>query len=263
MDIQCQNLSFTIANATLLKQVSCDFVGQKITAILGKNGAGKSTLIKCLSKQLMPRSGEIVFNGKALQTQSFKELAQTRAVMSQTSSVVFSMTVEELIDLGLQIRESLTRQQHDFVKSQLLQHFDLFSIQKRDLLNLSGGELQRAQLARVMAQIWPQKELGEQAFKHKWLLLDEWTTGLDLHHQQQFITLFRDLVKQGLSIIMVVHDLNLAAQLADDFVLLKDGELLKQGPAREVLVPSLIHQALQLDVHVFKHTDSKYPLFLK
>lgn len=263
MSIKCQQVTFTVANKALLKSISCEFSSQKVTAILGKNGAGKSTFIKCLSKQLSPSSGEIIFNGQLLHNLLLKDLAQTRAVLSQTSPIAFSMTVEDLVSLGLQIREGLSSQQKKTILTDLFIHFDLLNIKNQDLTNLSGGELQRAQLARIMAQIWPQKESKEEAFKHKWLLLDEWTTGLDLFHQQQFVTLFRDLVNQGLSIIMVVHDLNLAAQLADEFVLLKESELIKQGLAEEVLVPSLINEALALEVKVFHHADNKYPLFLK
>ena len=261
--IVCHNLNFSIGEQVLLSDLSCEFSAQKITVILGQNGAGKSTLINCLSKQVNPTHGIIEFNGESLKNLSYMYLASKRAVLSQKNQLAFSMSVNEFIGLGLQARADINNAGFAELQKQLLHHFDLQALQQRDVLTLSGGEAQRAQLARVIAQIWPSAQNPLASFAGKWLLLDEWTAGLDLHHQQILVELLQNLVKQGLSIVMVVHDLNLAAQVADEVVLLKNGYLIAQGQPSETLTPDLIEDVLQLKISLYPRDENKYPLFLK
>jgi len=265
--IQCVDLGYQIDNKHLLKQVNCGFKAGQISVVLGKNGAGKSTLLKLLSKQLQPTEGAIRFNNQRLDQIKLSELALQRAVLAQQSPLAFSMSVTELVSLGADVQSHNTEKSID----ELLALCDLSELAERDVMTLSGGELQRAQLARVLAQIWPfdsAMSSESQSFVGKWLLLDEWSNNLDLHHQQRFVALFKQWAQQGLGIIMVLHDLNLAAQLADDIKILQNAELITEGKPAEVLTEGAVLKTLDLKVCIQKSADlpssaEYYSLILK
>lgn len=256
--IVCQDLSYQVAGTTLVDKINCQFEIGKISAVLGKNGAGKSTLLALLSKELEATSGDVLFAGTSLHKLTYRQLAQTRAVLPQLQSLVFSIEAQQLVQLGAEIgfSEQNLKSCEDKIKqvvSQVMLACDIQSLAKRDVLTLSGGEQKRVQLARVLAQIWPLDKLNNNesiAFKNRWLLLDEWTNGLDLEHQQILAKLFKEWSASGLGIVMVLHDINLALNLADDVKLLKNGELLLTGQPKTVFTPENIQQVLDAQVWV-------------
>ena len=272
--IDCQALHVALGSKSeqpLLTDISCQFSGGSITAILGKNGAGKSTLLKVLSKQNTAYEGRIEFDGSDLAEFNLADLAQQRAVLTQQNPVAFSMSVKDLVSLGADVQANLTQLRID----EVLSFCDLTAFASRDVLTLSGGELQRAHIARVLAQIWPESGLYEgsgdlkhKALNGKWLFLDEWTNNLDLHHHQAFASLFKQLSHQGLGIIMVMHDLNLAVSLADDIKVLNTGRMVLDGTPREVLTPQSIkqHLGLEVEMHVLAKEEDRrscYQLYLR
>ena len=251
--IQFQKLSFNIEQACLLSKVSGQFESGQIHAIVGQNGAGKSTLLRCLTKEWQASSGQIEFSGKLLTQLSFAELALQRAVLSQHQDLAFSFTVEQLVSLGFEAR------QRAFSEQQLvavLEAMDITHLKQRDVLSLSGGEQKRAQLARVVAQIWPEdrKDQDEHSysdvFSGKWLFLDEWSEALDLKHQVHIGALLKQWAKQGLGVVMVSHDLNQVIQLTDTCLLLKAGKLVVQGATCEVMSAENLTQVLDIPVTV-------------
>ncbi|VAW48626.1 hypothetical protein MNBD_GAMMA04-848 [hydrothermal vent metagenome] len=263
--IQVQQLSVELGGACLLHQVSCQFHAGKIHTILGQNGAGKSTLLHCLSHEMQPSQGHIVWQGKPLKTLSYAELACQRAVLSQSNELAFSFSVEALVSLGEEVQQRTPSQSKQVIET-VLAVCDMTNLKHRDYLTLSGGEKKRAQLARVLAQIWPvewcehAKEGGGGFFLGKWLLLDEWTAGLDIKHQQSLARYFKQWAAQGLGIIMVLHDISLAAQLADDCCLLKDGKVFAMGDVTAVLQASILQQALEMNVRVEMDKATQRPL---
>lgn len=243
--IQIHHLSLkkVLAKQTqwLLKEVNTTFEPNKMHIILGPNGAGKSSLLKCLSKDETDYEGQIIFEQQDLKTYSFEALAQQRAVLNQSNRIDFALTVRQVVALGQAIQPASQRVNLET----LLAQFELIALQARSYATLSGGEKQRVQLARVIAQ------LGQAPFDGQWLFLDEWTTGLDLKHIQTMSEYFKQLISQGLSLIMVLHDLNLANQIADKVLLMKQGELLYQGSKEIVLTVENLEAIYEVSMPLF------------
>lgn len=263
--IECHKLSYQIQNKTLLNNISADFPTAQITVVLGNNGAGKSTLLGCLSKELTPSSGQIVWQNRPLKSLSYSQLAQQRSVLPQLGSMVFSLTVQELICLGANVQTYSDKTSVSLTIQEVMQICDIAHLANRDVMTLSGGEQKRAHLARVLAQIWPVEyfeKQKEQPFLGRWLLLDEWTNSLDLHHQQVLAKAFKQLAKKGLGVVMVLHDINLCAQIADKVILLNQGQLVQQGTVNHVLNSEMIQKHLGLAVKVIKVDEIHHPVIL-
>ncbi|QKI89875.1 ATP-binding cassette domain-containing protein [Thiomicrorhabdus xiamenensis] len=270
--IVCQNLAYRIAKTELLEEINAEFQSGQINVILGQNGAGKSTLLSLVAKSLEPTEGEIFWHKEALSSISLQALALQRAVVEQQQGVQFDFTVRQLVSLGLEIQyssELLEAYRHEGRFERCLQRIiticDLDNLLDRSILSLSGGEFKRAQLARALAQIWPlgdcEKRGEEMDFSGRWLLMDEWNAALDMRHQQCFAAMLRQWCRQGLGVIMVVHDLPLAMQLADRVLLLKQGQVVAEGEAKEVLQPLILQEALEMQLQSF-HDESGQALYL-
>jgi len=268
--IEVEQLSYSIAKSALLKGLDCKFESAQIHIILGQNGAGKSTLLNCLSHEIEPTMGSIIWDGKNLDSLSYAELALQRAVLSQSNELAFSFSVQALIELGIEVQPR-TGEQAQHVIETLLQVCDIAHLRDRDYLTLSGGEQKRTQLARVLAQIWPDNYLlnqkdssdyqnGLQPFSGKWLFLDEWTAGLDIKHQQSLARYFKQWAKQGLGLIMVLHDISFAAQLADRCLILKDGQIFADGDVSQVLSQTILEKAMQMSVRVTCDAETNRPI---
>ncbi len=253
--IEVIDLTLSKGVATLLKNISAKFEPGKIHVILGPNGAGKSSLIKCLSKDEAAYQGKILCEIEDLSHLSFQKLALRRAVLNQSNQIPFALTVKQILILGLQVQSA----NHQVDLDTLMTQFDLTQLQNHSYLTLSGGEQQRVQLARVIAQ------LGQAPLSHQWLLLDEWTTGLDLKHIQKVSQYFKQLVEQGIGIIMVLHDLNLANQIADQVYLMKQGELLFHGAREAVLTVGNLESIYDVSIvsHQLLSPDNKKQQFFQ
>lgn len=260
-EIVCQNLCFSASGKALLEELHLHFHSAQINVILGQNGAGKSTLLKLLAKAYPLAAGKIAWHGVDLSTIYLADLAPRRAVVEQAQSLQFDFSVRQLVSLGLEVQfgselvEAYHRpEQFEQQLDKILRTCDLLDFAERSVLSLSGGELKRAQIARAIAQIWPvtpvvtEQAVGQSApdFTGRWLFLDEWNSALDIQHQQCFASLLRTWAQQGLGIIMVVHDLPLAMQLADWVVVLQAGKLFAQGPAAAVLTQEVLENAMQM-----------------
>ncbi len=262
--IQVQKLTVQRGGVGLLNQVTCQFEAGKIHCILGQNGAGKSTLLNGLSHEIQPSQGQIIWHGKPLDSFSYAELATQRAVLSQSNELAFSFTVEALVSLGEEV-QSRPQTASEQVIQTVLDVCEMTHLKDRDYLTLSGGEQKRAQLARVLAQIWPTKACTETQeeggdFLGKWLLLDEWTAGLDIKHQQSLARYFKQWAKQGLGIIMVLHDISFAAQLADHALILKSGKVFAEGDIQSVFTEAILSQSLEMKVRVEQDALTGQPI---
>ncbi len=202
----------------------------KVTALVGPNGAGKSTLLKVLSGELTHYSGDVTLDGIPLHKMPPAQLASRRAVLPQSTHVAFPFSVSEIVALGLPPR--LQKMQVASLTARALLAVDLPDFAPRIFNQLSGGEQQRVQLARVLVQTYA----GEGCY----LLLDEPTTSLDLSHQLLTLKLARVHAETGGGVLMVLHDLNLASMAADEIVALKDGKIAAQGSPAEVVTDRLI-----------------------
>jgi iron complex transport system ATP-binding protein len=178
---------------------------------------------------------------------SIRKIAQSLAVMPQHSSLNFAFSCEEVVELGRTPHATGTKIDREIAHS-ALESVDGDQLAKRLYTELSGGEKQRVQLARVLAQIW-QPEPGQS----RYLLLDEPTASFDLAHQRLTLDVLRRLASEGVGILVVMHDLNLAAQLADTMVLMKQGRIMTTGQAEHVMQASLIREVFDVDVSIVKH----------
>ena len=244
--IRCENLNYSIGKKSLLTNINCTFEKGKLNLIIGPNGAGKSTLIKLLSGQISAKKGRITFENKPLSEFSIQQMAQIRAVLSQNIDLAFPMKVREVVMMGRYPYFSGNPSEKDFQACQ--EAMDLFSVTEyadRNYLSLSGGEKQRIQFARVFAQIW----FSDQG--QRYLLLDEPVTFLDIKHQYKFLKeIKRFAVEEDLLVIGVLHDLNFAAQFADDLLLLHNGKLVSKGLSSEVLTEENIFNTFELKMKI-------------
>lgn len=263
--IECQQLSYQIQDKTLLDNISTEFPTAQITVILGNNGAGKSTLLGCLSKELTPSNGQIIWQNTPLKNLNFSVLAQQRSVLPQLDSMVFSLSVQELIRLGANVQIYTDTTSVNKTVQEVMRMCDIEHLASRDVMTLSGGEQKRVHLARVIAQIWPADYFDsppEHPFLGRWLLLDEWTNSLDLHHQQSLAKTLTQLAKKGLGVVMVLHDINLCAQIADKVILLNQAQLVQQGSVNQVLTSETIEKYLGLAVKVINVDEIQHPVIL-
>ena len=248
-----QNLSYHAGRRPLLRDVSVQARPGELLAVVGANGAGKSTLLRLLSGDLAPSAGQVRFEGQPLTAIPAAALARRRAVLTQQQPLALAFRVRELVLMGRYpyFRGQPTAHDHRVVE-QALQLVGLTALAERSYPTLSGGEQQRAQLARVLSQVWE----AERGF----LLLDEPLTGLDLHHQHHTLEVARALVRRGFGVVAVLHDLNLAAQYADHMLLLHQGQVVAAGPPAAVLTPPNLRLAFDVDVALLPHPTLGTPL---
>jgi iron complex transport system ATP-binding protein len=253
--IKVQNLTFQIGKKYLLKEVSFEVKQGEFLAIIGANGAGKSTLLKLLSKELPLQDGAITWEGKPLAYYSLENLAKKRAVLSQQNSVSLGFSVKEIVMIGryphFHFKPTYKDEQ---IVQEALQKTVVKHLENRIYHTLSGGEQQRVQLARALAQIWESKQA--------WLFLDEPTTGLDLLHQQEIIEIAKDFAGKGYGIIAILHDLNLAMQYADKVLMLKNGHVAAFDLPEKAMTCENIHQVFDLPVKLIQHPDLQCPMIV-
>ena len=222
----------------VLQDVSLQAHPGRVLALVGPNGAGKSTLLAVLAGLLDPSSGSVTLDGRALAAWPTRELAQRRAMLSQHVHLDFGFRVEEVVMLGRAKHGGSPQQTPDeAIAATAMQRARVAHLKGRNYLDLSGGEQRRVQLARVLAQ------LGEPGATPGWLLLDEPEAGLDIAHQHEILQQAQAMSRQGCGVIVVLHDLNLAARYADDAAVLAHGRLLCAGSAQHALDPAILSGA--------------------
>lgn len=224
------------ATRQALSGVSLTAPAGSLTAVVGPNGSGKSTLVRVLLRRLAPRNGHVEVDARPLATFDARELAQRVAVVPQRESAVFSLPVHEYVALGRYPHEgpwrSATRRDVALVE-QAMSDAGVADLATRDILALSGGEWQRARIARALAQ-------GGDA-----LVLDEPTTFLDVGHEMGMFELFSSLARHGRAVLVISHQLNLIARFADAMVLLHEGQVASAGPPRVVMQATTLERVYQ------------------
>jgi iron complex transport system ATP-binding protein len=250
--LKLDNLSCGYPQRTVLQNITLTAEPGKMLILLGANGAGKTTLFRTLSGQLPPLAGSISLGDRQLNSLRLRERVREMAVMPQTESRDWPLSVEEAVRLGRAPHRGwlfpLTAEDHQVVE-QALQRACLEELRDRPITELSGGEWRRVILARALAQ------------EAKVLLLDEPTAGLDLKFQQEVLHLIQSIThEQQLTTMLSIHDLNQAAVFADEIALLGNAELLAIGPPTDVLNEELIERAFGIDVRILAHPVYGTPL---
>ena len=254
MALCAEGASLKIHHKTLLQATDLQLAAGEITAICGPNGAGKTSLLRVLSGDASPSAGAVSLNSQPLASWTATDRAQTLAVLPQHSSLEFAFAVEDVVVLGRTPHNSGYRHDQQIV-SAALAAVDGEQLRQRNYIELSGGEQQRVQLARVLAQLWESSPHGE---RH--LLLDEPTASLDLAHQALLLAVLKDFAGQGVGICVVVHDLNLAARMADRLLIMQNGAIVASGSPAEVLQAELIARVFGVQVELIAHPKHETPL---
>ncbi len=252
LDISCVSYRYDVS-PWQLQAVSMSVAAGAFIGIVGPNGSGKSTLLKLGAGMLEPDCGSVSLKGRALDRLSRRVIARTLGFLPQTVTVSFDHTVEEVIVMGrfcrLQGLGFISGADRDVI-DRCMTLTESQYLRTRRLSQLSGGERQRVLLASVLAQ-----EPGL-------LLLDEPTTGLDLHHQVAFFRLLGQLVAQGMGVVVVTHDLNLAAQFCEHLVLMVQGRVWAQGTAAQVITQEILTRVYPEDLLVSRHPVNGRPMII-
>jgi iron complex transport system ATP-binding protein len=228
--IEVSGVSVRLSGKTIVRDVAFAAKAGELTAIAGPNGSGKTTTVKAVSGELA-YDGSVRINGHEVKDLAPWQLAAMRGVLPQASAISFPFTVREVVRMGLTSGLNLHPETADRTAAEALAAVDLAGFEGRFYQELSGGEQQRVQLARVLCQIAEPMVDG----KPCWLLLDEPVSSLDISHQLTIMTLARRFCERGGGVVAVMHDLNLTALFADRIVLMKSGGLAAAGGVREVL----------------------------
>lgn len=230
---------------TVLDGVSLQVRPGQLVCVAGPNGAGKSSLLAILAGDVTPDRGQVTIDARPVTTLRPTSLATLRAVLPQQHRVAFGFTAREVIDMGW-VKHTADAS----VLKRAIASLELSAVLDRPFRVLSGGEQARVALARVLVQNTPV------------FLLDEPTAALDLKHQELVMTIARGLADQGRAVVVIVHDLNLAAAYADHINLLASGRLLAGGTPHAVLTPHTIEAAYGVPVTVTPHPTRDCPLVL-
>lgn len=248
--LEVTGLTATLNGNPFLQNIHCSLHAGEILAVLGPNGAGKSTLLKAIAGSLPYQQGQVTILNKPLETWAVRDLAKYRAVLSQNWYFPFPMTVLQVVLLGRYPhcgQEAVQPAIMD-VAYELLEALGVKQYVEQDIRQLSGGEQQRVQLARVLLQIWTDKP------QPRLLLLDEPTASLDIVYQHQLLQyLTTEFIPKQLGILWIVHDMNLALQYAHSGLLLKKGTTVASGRIENVLNATNLRTTFEVEAHFYQH----------
>jgi iron complex transport system ATP-binding protein len=237
--IELQDVTIQRSGRTLIADISTTFRCGIVTAILGPNGAGKSTLVKAMTGEWAATSGRVVFDGEELKTIPAARLARRRAVVPQTTLLSFPFRVIEVVMLGMTVPGFGLPTDMSFARD-ALSEVGLDGFDDRNYMELSGGERQRVHIARALCQL--EAARGDPG-RPSALILDEPTSSLDFAHQATVLTTLREQAALGRLVVVVLHDLNLAATWADEIILMARGCIYAKGQPEDVFTDEILSTA--------------------
>ena len=252
--LRTQDLHIHRGHKRVLTDITLELKPGEVLGVLGPNGAGKSTLLSALAGELHADRPSVWLEDRELREWTGARRAQRLAVLPQVSSLGFSFRVEEVVAMGRMPHGSGQLRDAEIVEA-ALRAADAWHLLGRSYLALSGGERQRVHLARVLAQLWP-GELGTT------LLLDEPTSMLDPLHQHTTLEAVRRFADCGAAVLVILHDLNLAARYCDRILLLDNGRPHALDTPLQVLRPESLKAVFGLDVLVQAHPERGHPLII-
>jgi iron complex transport system ATP-binding protein len=252
--LSVEDLSVERGGATVLAGIDLALQPGEVLGVLGPNGAGKSTLLGALSGELAPARGEVLLDQRRLGDWPGGERARRLAVLPQSSTLNFAFRVDQVVAMG-RLPHASGRLCDEQIVRAALQAADAQHLAERSYLALSGGERQRVHLARVLAQLWP-------GGAGQVLLLDEPTSMLDPLHQHTTLQAVRAFAEQGAAVLVILHDLNLAARYCDRLLLLERGRAHALGSPEQVLRAEPLQAVFGLEVLVQRHPERGHPLIV-
>lgn len=248
-----KNLRLAFIQKKVLRGIDWEVPRGKITTLIGPNGCGKSTLLKCITGSIKPQAGDITVNGKDLRCYSAKSLAAEMAFLPQSPEVPKDMTVEELVYCGRFPHQNWWRNtagEDRLAVAAALDATKTSHLRNQRVSSLSGGERQRVWIAMALAQ------------EPKLLVLDEPTTYLDINHQFEVMELLKKLnEEQGITVLMVLHELNQAARYSHELAVLHEGHLVKSGAPTDVVTADLLRDVFHVRARI--ETDEQGGPYIK
>jgi len=243
MKINVNQIEFSYNGSQVLNNITTEICSGDLIALVGPNGSGKSTLIKCLNKILQPQKGTVFIDDKHLQYIAPHTLAKQMAYVPQKEYYCNGITVFDTVLTGRKPYINWRPSDQDLdITADILKSLHLESIAMKDISQLSGGQQQMVFIARALAQ------------EPQFLLLDEPTANLDIKHQLEIMELLKQLSDKGLSIIVAIHDINLAVRYANKYMMLKEGQLYAEG-GKEIITADHIGTLYQINVKVISEND--------
>lgn len=224
---------------------------QQLTAFIGPNGAGKSTLLSLVSRLVPKDTGEIYLDHNEVRTWKSNELAKKLAILRQSNELNLQITVRELVEFGRfpYTKGRLTQEDHQLVE-EALRHLGLTKLTDQFVHTLSGGQLQRAYIAMVLAQ------------DTDYILLDEPLNNLDMNFAVQIMQILKKLVTElGKTVVIVLHDINFAASYADEIVAMKEGQLFTQGKTNEIIQKAVLDELYEMDIRICEIEGRRFCLY--
>lgn len=249
--IEAQAVGKQYLDKTVLAEIDLQLPKGELIAFIGPNGAGKSTLLSIMSRLQGDFSGQLYIDQGEIRAWDSKELAQRLAILKQSNQVQARITVAELVAFGRfpYSRGRLTAADDKLI-NQALAEMHLTDLAEAEIQTLSGGQLQRAYIAMILAQ------------DTEYILLDEPLNNLDMNHANQMMHLLRRLVtKLGKTVLLVIHDINFAAGFADEIIALKNGRLFKQGTVDEVITPAVLGELYEMEVKVVSYEGRPFCMY--
>ncbi|MGH2266913.1 ABC transporter ATP-binding protein [Campylobacter taeniopygiae] len=250
--IKSCNVNFKNQNQYIIYPTNLCFKNDKIYALMGHNGSGKSTLLKILARQLKPSSGKVYFNDEDIAKFSSKKIAQKIAYLPQHLPNLGYLSVRELVKMGRYSYEKLFfKNQDEGLIEEVMRLTNTLNLSNREIHTLSGGEKTRAFLAMLLAQ------------KSEFLFLDEPLAALDIVYQFELMELISKLNKEfKVGIVLILHDINLAALYCDEIIALKEGKVIFNASKQEFMQEEKIKDIFNIDANIIEHPKRKSPIAL-
>lgn len=254
--LHLQDVSASPWGTPLLKDISFKLEAGKTLGVIGPNGAGKSSLLHCIAGGVSASTGDLSLDGQPLAAIKARQRARCMAMQVQHSVLSFPFSVEEVILLGRTPHAS--GQAADMaILQEVMTATDTSELRDRPYTQLSGGEKQRVQLARAVAQIWREEDAGQRL-----LLLDEPNSALDLSHQRMVLKLVKQLTRGGCAVVLATHDFNLLSPHADQLLVLHQGKQFSHGAPEEVLTTQMFREVFDVEVSIQPRPGNGAPLVI-
>lgn len=256
--IRLENVSVALGGRTIVAGIGFEAKPGEVTVVVGPNGSGKTTLMKAMSGETA-YGGSIVLNGQEISDMRSVDQAALRAVLPQATTLSFPFTVREIVNLGIVSgRSGVESGRHQQLAERALAAVDLRGFAGRFYQELSGGEQQRVQLARVLCQVWEPVLDG----RPRYLFLDEPVSSLDIKHQLAIMETARTYAEGGGGVLAILHDLNLASMYADRIIVLARGHMVAAGSPEQVIRDDVISTAFECQLSVGKTPPGGTPFIL-
>lgn len=256
--IEAHTIGYCVGTSSLLAGINFRAEAGKVSAIIGANGSGKTTLLRLLAGLSVPTAGHVSIAGVPAQRFSPAELAKRRAVVTQTLDAGIQFSVADFIAFGGYVYQtSVSASKLKSVLNDVIADYDLDGFRHRELATLSGGEQQRAAMAKAVYQL----RLSDEP--ERFILLDEPANHLDLRYQQALVRQIIQLKNEGYGVVVILHDLAQVHQIADDVLCLKEGRRFASGEAEKIITPELLEGCFHLsrfDIENNPHWLGKQPL---